>query len=340
MMPADIPQPVCTLCRGELELAACGGGERHCRSCGRRYPAVLGIPDLRPPSKVPADPDKPIVDRLLDAYDTSGYAELMDIYFAATGHICMPAADTADHYRAYTDRQFARGRQFTEMFFSRRRTQGTPVADTNLIEIGCGAGAGLVAKALACRHVTGLDPSLPHLILAHKAAEEYNLDNISLVQALGQQMPYPDCAFEQVIAQHVLDHVFDLEGIIREVARVLRPGGFFAADSRNRFDLFFPEPHVNLRWVGFLPRSWARKYVSWRTPDDYRHTQLLSYWDLKSAMRHHFADNYSIGFPDIGVYGVRSASAVRMLDVLERLGAAALPLLWFFPAHLVVAHKP
>jgi SAM-dependent methyltransferase len=44
-----------------------------------------------------------------------------------------------------------------------------------------------------------------------------------------QRLPYADGTFERVLAIHVLEHLPDLPAALREVQRVLRPGGQFVA---------------------------------------------------------------------------------------------------------------
>ena len=43
------------------------------------------------------------------------------------------------------------------------------------------------------------------------------------------RLPFPDAAFDRVVAAEVLEHIDDDMGAIRELARVLRPGGTIAA---------------------------------------------------------------------------------------------------------------
>jgi SAM-dependent methyltransferase len=49
------------------------------------------------------------------------------------------------------------------------------------------------------------------------------------VQGDALRLPFPDASFSRVIASEVLEHVPDDAGAMREIARVLRPGGLVAA---------------------------------------------------------------------------------------------------------------
>ena len=51
---------------------------------------------------------------------------------------------------------------------------------------------------------------------------------------VGEALPYGDASFDAVVCVDVLEHVADLAQVIREIARVLKPGGVFCFDTINR----------------------------------------------------------------------------------------------------------
>lgn len=59
------------------------------------------------------------------------------------------------------------------------------------------------------------------------------------VVAPGAPIPYDDATFDLVVADHVLEHVSqaDAPGVAAEVLRVLRPGGWFAARTPNKWGM-------------------------------------------------------------------------------------------------------
>ncbi len=60
-----------------------------------------------------------------------------------------------------------------------------------------------------------------------------------------QDLPFPDASFDAVVANHMLYHVADRAQTIREIARVLRPGGiFFAATNGRKHLREFHEPEL------------------------------------------------------------------------------------------------
>lgn len=335
--PATIPMAVCYRCLD------CGGELRAestsrivCQTCNRAYPAVLGIVDMRETEQETLE-SSVLVEKLLAAYPSATWAELVEVYFSAVDLDGLPQG-IVDHYKNYRDTQLTRGQKFTKMFLKRLEDRyGQPIKET-VLEIGCGSGASLVALAGQFEHVVGLDPSLPSLIIALKLLEEKQIGNVQLVLAYGQRLPFDDNTFNYITAQNVLEHVFEAREVVAEIQRVLQPGGYFTADSRNRYDILFPEPHVNIRWVGLLPRKWANRYVQWRTGAEYQNTYLLSYRELKSALSWSFGENYQIVFPGISAYG-HSEKLESLVLKIEQGGPLSKPFLMIFPSHLALAQK-
>jgi len=69
------------------------------------------------------------------------------------------------------------------------------------------------------------------------------LDNPSLDEALvvpqGEKLPFPDASFDVVIADYVFEHVTkaDAPAVADEIMRVLRPGGWLAARTPNKWGI-------------------------------------------------------------------------------------------------------
>jgi 2-polyprenyl-6-hydroxyphenyl methylase/3-demethylubiquinone-9 3-methyltransferase len=105
--------------------------------------------------------------------------------------------------------------------------------DARALDLGCAGG--FMAEALHERgaSVTGIDPAL-EAIEAARAHAEAGGKQIRYDVGEGEALPYPDGSFDAVVCVDVLEHVRDVAQVIREVARVLKPGGLFCFDTINR----------------------------------------------------------------------------------------------------------
>ncbi len=105
-----------------------------------------------------------------------------------------------------------------------------------ILDLGCAGG--FMAEALARRgaDVTGLDPASEAIAAARTHAEAEGLA-IRYDVGVGEALPYADTTFDAVVCVDVLEHVGDLQKVLDEVQRVLKPGGMFLFDTINRTPL-------------------------------------------------------------------------------------------------------
>ena len=99
--------------------------------------------------------------------------------------------------------------------------------DDEILDIGCGPGAFLAAKAGSARRVVGLDPSATMLRVAErKLAERLRTGTARLVTGSAAELPFGDGEFSAVTAIFApLD--------LAEAFRVLRPGGRLVAGDND-----------------------------------------------------------------------------------------------------------
>lgn len=124
-----------------------------------------------------------------------------------------------------------------------------------VLDLGCAGG--FMAEALARRgaQVTGIDPAEGAVASAraHAAAEGLA---IRYDTGMGEALPYRDATFDAVVCVDVLEHVTDLDAVLTEVERVLRPGGWFLFDTINTGWLAWLVVVVGAeRVLGLLPRG-------------------------------------------------------------------------------------
>jgi len=109
-------------------------------------------------------------------------------------------------------------------------------AGDRLLDIGCGFGRHSFEALRRGADVVSSDFSLPELVDVDQtvaAMEEYGElpDGVSSSSCNGDvtSLPFPDGAFDRIIASEILEHIDDDVAALEELVRVLRPGGTFAA---------------------------------------------------------------------------------------------------------------
>lgn len=74
-----------------------------------------------------------------------------------------------------------------------------------------------------------------------------------------EALPFPDSTFSLVVSNHVIEHVLDPVAHLREIRRMLAPGGIAYLATPNRLAVL--EPHYKLPFLSWLPAHLADAYV-------------------------------------------------------------------------------
>jgi demethylmenaquinone methyltransferase/2-methoxy-6-polyprenyl-1,4-benzoquinol methylase len=86
-----------------------------------------------------------------------------------------------------------------------------------------------VALEIADHHdgrIVGIDVSHSMLEAGLRAVEKRNLDGrVQLTQGRAEHLPFPDETFDTVVFTYLLRYVRDPDATVRELSRVLKPGG-------------------------------------------------------------------------------------------------------------------
>ena len=111
---------------------------------------------------------------------------------------------------------------------ARFRAAILPHLNSNVTLLDLGAGAGIVAamnfKGVVGR-VIGVDPD-------ERVSENPYLDDARV--GVGERLPCDDASVDVVIADNVLEHLDRPVEVFREIARVLKPDGYFLAKTPNK----------------------------------------------------------------------------------------------------------
>lgn len=114
---------------------------------------------------------------------------------------------------------------------------GTP---ESILEIGCGVGSqlGFLQKRYPQARLVGVDRSPQQLATARQRLSQ----EIELVEAMGESLPFDTHSFDFVCLYWVLEHVPDPEPILEEIARVLKPGGWVCFSEVHNPSLYLYPP--------------------------------------------------------------------------------------------------
>lgn len=122
-----------------------------------------------------------------------------------------------------------------------------------VLDLGCGEGRHVISMYVeADVHAIGIDLSLKDLKTTHEKFKPFedkgNPDkHFVLMSANALQLPFADHTFDKIICSEVLEHIHDYEGVLKEIERILKPGGLFCAS---------------------VPRFWP-EWVCWHYSDEY-----------------------------------------------------------------------
>ncbi|TGD72948.1 class I SAM-dependent methyltransferase [Mangrovimicrobium sediminis] len=131
-----------------------------------------------------------------------------------------------------------------------------------VLDLGCGEGRHVISAYLEAEvHSIGVDLSLPDLLTTREKMREFSTAaqpandvadarSFGLSSASALALPFADNTFDKVICSEVLEHIPDYQSALREIERVLKPGGLFCAS---------------------VPRRWPEK-LCWMLSEGYHNT--------------------------------------------------------------------
>jgi ubiquinone/menaquinone biosynthesis C-methylase UbiE len=224
------------------------------------------------------------------------------------------------------------------------------------LEIGSSVGFNCLALAEGYPDATvvGIEPDHEAVLVADGMAADFGLDNVMFVEGVGENLPFPDESFDWIVCHTVIEHVRDVEACIREIARVLRHGGYLHLEAPNY--IWPREPHLGIFMPPLCPkplmRLLARLQGEGARAGYAEHLQLVH----PVRMERCFAA-YALQWENRAESKLRRAAsgeqeqvvayirAAKTLSLLNRIGLAPL-IIWgllkarLYPSILYTVHKP
>ncbi len=129
---------------------------------------------------------------------------------------------------------------------------GRPVDGLSILDVGCGSGTDSAVLGGAGADVVGIDLTTSDLRHASPGGP--------LVCGDGRQLPFPSASFDAVICSNVLEHTPGPDDLLREMVRVVRPGGWLWVSWTNWYSPVGGHEIIGLHYLGprVGPALWRR----------------------------------------------------------------------------------
>ncbi len=138
-----------------------------------------------------------------------------------------------------------------------------------IADIGCAAGRQLLVMAKNIDSGVGVDIAQPFIDTAESEARNRQITNVKFYRSEIERLPLLDAAFDKVICAEVLEHVFDKEVALKELLRILKPGGLLL--------ITVPNMNADATWWGRLMRRMGRR--SFCSMERFSREELLKHGD-------------------------------------------------------------
>ncbi len=139
------------------------------------------------------------------------------------------------------------------------------LAGLRALDVGCQTGALAVLMGERGADVVGVDTQDWVVEAARRRAKGWGV-RATFQEARGEALPFETASFDVVTFVDVIEHCVDAHQCLREIARVLRPGGLAYVLGPNRYspEWFVRDPHYQLMGASVLSHSLGKAYVEWR----------------------------------------------------------------------------
>jgi len=132
-------------------------------------------------------------------------------------------------------------------------------AGMSLLDCGCGPGSITIdlAEFLAPGVVTGIDIASNQIEIARARASEKGVSNLDLKVGNIYHLPFGDNSFDAAFAHTVLQHLREPVKALKEIQRVLKPGGVIGVREEDTDGVIFSPSNTRLYdcWKLYI-RSW------------------------------------------------------------------------------------
>jgi SAM-dependent methyltransferase len=127
-------------------------------------------------------------------------------------------------------------------------------SNSSILDFGCGAG-GTVYSLLDLGYTNVVGYDVRDYLELRDPSDRSRFCIIDFEQ--GGRLPFEDNSFDLIISEEVFEHVMDQVNVLRELHRIMRPGGHALHFFPARYCLI--EPHIYVPLGGILAHRWWYK---------------------------------------------------------------------------------
>lgn len=119
---------------------------------------------------------------------------------------------------------------------------GRPSSTVRLLDVGCSSGAFLQSALSLGFTAEGVEPSAD-------AAQTARAAGLKVFTGYLEQAQFPDASFDAITLIEIVEHLRDAHSLLRECARILKPGGVLLVTTPNAHS--WTARAMGARWAGF-----------------------------------------------------------------------------------------
>lgn len=207
---------------------------------------------------------------------------------------------------------FAKGRWLQDYIQDDSRADWRFILDENpqgvVLDLGCGYGGISLPLVEMFGAVVAADPTYERVKTTALRARDLGIENLIPVRVDALDLPFREGSFDGVVMMGVLEwvgegragSVRDLQlAVLKNIRRVLKPGGFFVLGIENRFGYNYflgePDEHSHLKFTSLMPRFLADLVSRLAARKPYR-TYTYSYRGYQSLL-------HEAGFSEMSFWG-------------------------------------
>jgi 2-polyprenyl-3-methyl-5-hydroxy-6-metoxy-1,4-benzoquinol methylase len=212
-------------------------------------------------------------------------------------HAETPSHPSYDDYRRMSDVRAPLAESFARQiidtcgpYFSK------PVAELDVLDIGCGYGHTTLELARACRSALGVEPTVDLFRFASNLQAESGVSTLEFRHQGVDDLDEND-RFDLVVLDNVYEHLPNQAAALQAISTRLRPGGVVFLLIPNK--LWPIEAHYRLPFLSYLPLRLANLYLRiTRRGNDYADASYApTWWRLRRQLARHRELSFQFTLP-------------------------------------------